>query len=406
MPSPQPPRAAKISNSVTEPSSLLLAALLASVIAGLVTHLLVPVVIRIASALGAVDHPGGRKRQSEDVPRMGGIAIGLGIALASGGIAMMQWGEWGIAIGRAELVALAFGTLLVFMAGVVDDLMGVSSMQKFLLELAAAILVVRAGWAFEVLSMPGEGVIQLGVFGQIVSVLWIVGVTNAINLIDGLDGLAGGVVAIISSSLLVYAVLQGNLLTVILMAATTGACLGFLRFNWAPAKIFMGDSGSLTLGFILAVISVHSSLKAPAAVAILVPFLVLGVPVIDTLMVMLVRFLERPKGRFAGRFLRMFRADRKHLHHLLERYGGRRARIVGWIYAVVLLFCTLALVVALTRSRTLGFFLLLVEVGVIVAMRSFGLRGEAKRMALAKRAEVREEYFGDEDKVPEEVSAN
>ena len=136
-------------------------------------------------------------------------------------------------------------------------------------------------------------------WGAVVSLLWIVGVTNAINLIDGLDGLAGGVVAIIADSLLAYALLQGNLRTVILMAATAGACIGFLRHNWAPARIFMGDSGSLTLGFLLAAISVHSSLKAPAAVAILVPILALGVPVIDTLLVMGVRFLDRPKGRLA-----------------------------------------------------------------------------------------------------------
>src|SRR5262245_41275175 len=135
-------------------TSILFAAALAAVIAGLVTHLLVPVVIRLAAALGAVDRPGGRQHHTQHLPPMGGLAMAIGLALASGGIAMMQWGDWGIAIGRAELVALAFGTLLVFMAGVVDDLMGVSSRQKFTLEVAAAILVVRAGWAFEVLSVP------------------------------------------------------------------------------------------------------------------------------------------------------------------------------------------------------------------------------------------------------------
>jgi UDP-GlcNAc:undecaprenyl-phosphate GlcNAc-1-phosphate transferase len=291
------------------------------------------------------------------------------------------------------------------MLGVVDDLLGVSTLNKILLQTAAAVLLVRAGWAFDVLSLPGDGMIHLGILGKVVSVLWIVGVTNAINLIDGLDGLAGGVVAIISSSLLIYALINGNLLTVILMAATAGACIGFLRHNWAPAEIFMGDSGSLTLGFILAVISVHSSLKAPATVAILVPLLALGVPVVDTLMVMAVRFLERPKGRFASRFLRMFRADRQHLHHLLERLGARRARIVGWIYALVLVFCSLALVVALTRSRTLGVLLLVVEVGVILAMRALGMRGAARRLAMRKRTEVRTEYFAEPAEPAEEASA-
>ena len=180
------------------------------------------------------------------------------------------------------------------------------------------------------LSLPGLGDVELGIFGEVVSLLWIVGVTNAINLLDGLDGLAGGVVAIVATGLLVYAVdLQDNLLAMVLMAAIVGACVGFLRHNWAPARIFMGDSGSLTLGFLLAAMSVHSSLKAPAAVAILVPILALGLPVMDTLLVMLVRFLDRPHGPFVDRFLRMFHADRNHLHHVLEPFMARRARIVG-----------------------------------------------------------------------------
>lgn len=379
-----------LSSVTIQTLDVLSTALLAAGIAGLVTNLLVPPVIRVAGALGALDHPGGRKLQVADVPRLGGVAISAGSGIAAGGIAMMQWGDWGVQIGRSELVALAFGTLLVFMAGVIDDLHGVSSLQKFLLELCAAVLVIRAGWSFEVLSLPGVGTVELGIWGQLASLLWIVGVTNAINLIDGLDGLAGGVVTIISASLLVHAILLGNLFTAILMGAMVGACLGFLRHNWPPARIFMGDSGSLVLGFLLSVMAVHSALKAPATVAILVPILVLGVPVIDTLMVMAVRFLERPKLRLVERFLRMFRADRQHLHHLLLQVGAGHRRIVAWIYALVLACCGLALVVAVTRNRTLGLVLLAVEFVVIVGMRRLGIAVEARRLALHKRAAVRD----------------
>src|SRR5262249_3691992 len=212
----------------------------------------------------------------------------------------------------------------------------------------AAWPLVHAGWAFEVLRLPLLGEIHLGLFGGVVSLLWIVGVTNPINLIDGLDGLAGGVVAIISVSFPRLAMLQGEAGTGVPKAAVAGSCLGFLRHNWEPARVFMGDSGSLMLGFLLAATAVHSSLKAPAAVAILVPILALGVPVMDTLLVMTVRFLDRPKGPVTGRFLRMFHADRQHLHHLLSHVGGARSRIVTVIYLVVLSFCAMALVVAVT----------------------------------------------------------
>jgi UDP-GlcNAc:undecaprenyl-phosphate GlcNAc-1-phosphate transferase len=382
-----------------------LAAAFAALFAGIVTNLLVPLIARLALALRAVDYPGERRQQARIVPRLGGIAILGGIALGSGSMAMMHWGEWAIRVGRSELVALAFGTLLIFLVGLVDDLLGVSAAKKFLVQFAAAWLLVSVGWSFEVLHLPWLGDVALGAWGPALSLVWIVGVTNAINLIDGLDGLAGGVVAIIGGSFLVYAVLHGNVLTVILMGSVVGACLGFLRHNRAPASIFMGDSGSLTLGFLLAVTSVHSSLKAPAAVAILVPILALGVPVMDTLLVMLVRFLERPKGRFTGRFLRMFHADRRHLHHLLSAYGERRRGIVTPLYALVFLTCGLALLVAVTRSSILGGVLLVGEFAVILMLRNLGIIAGVRRLAQQKFFALREHLRQQEEGAPASAAA-
>jgi len=230
-------------------------------------------------------------------------------------------------------------------------------------------------------------------------------VTNAINLIDGLDGLAGGVVAIISTSLLAYAVLQGNTGTVLLMAATAGSCIGFLRHNWEPAKIFMGDSGSLSLGFLLAAATVHSSLKAPAAVAILVPILALGVPVMDTLLVMAVRFLDRPKGPMTGRFLRMFHADRQHLHHLLSHFGGARSRIVTMIYLLVVSFGAMALVVAVTGNINLGIALIVLEFLIVLGMRQMGLALAARRLARLQREEIKSDLDSFADLPKETESA-
>ena len=366
----------------------------AAIVAAFVTHLLVPVVTRLAIHLRAMDQPGVRKLHASAVPRLGGVAIMGGLGIAAGFAALGHWTTWASRIGGKELLALVAGTVLVFLVGVVDDLRGVGSGAKFLVELAAAALLVTAGWSFGVLRLPFVGGVDLGLFGPVVSVIWIVGVTNAINLIDGLDGLAGGVVAIISVSMLAYAALQGSPGSVVLMAATAGACLGFLRHNWEPARIFMGDSGALTLGFLLAAMSVHSALKAPAAVAILVPILALGVPVMDTLLVMAVRFLDRPQTRPLRRFLRMFRADRKHLHHLLDHVGARRSQAVALIYALVVAFCLMALVVAVTGQTNLGLLLVVIEFLVIFGMRQLGRQAQATRLtgpsAVPPLSEVRE----------------
>jgi UDP-GlcNAc:undecaprenyl-phosphate GlcNAc-1-phosphate transferase len=366
---------------------------MATVVAAVVTSALVTPAVRLALALQVLDRPDARKDQVQPVPRLGGLAVGLGLGIALLFAGLLLRGQGQLALSRTELLALGLGTFMVFLVGLVDDVVGVSSLNKLLVEIAAAFLIVRVGWSFEVLGVPGGGSIELGVLGQLASILWIVGVTNAINLIDGLDGLAGGVVALISASFLALALIHGNQLTAVAMAAVMGACLGFLRHNWAPARIYLGDSGALTLGFVLATTSVYSSLKAPAAVAILVPILALGVPVMDTLLVMGVRFLARPKDPASDRFLAMFRADRKHLHHLLLRLGPERGRAVVWIYAAVGAFCAFALATALTKSPALGVALVVVEFITLLAMRGMGMRAGARALSEQKRSAVRELYL-------------
>jgi UDP-GlcNAc:undecaprenyl-phosphate GlcNAc-1-phosphate transferase len=372
-------------------STMLLLAVAAAVAAAVVSNLAVPLVAKLAMAVHALDYPGGRKLQEAATPRLGGVAIAGGVAFAAAGVALAKWVQLSAAIHRSELIAIAMAGALVFFVGFVDDLMGVSSWHKFGVEVLAALLLVHVGWQFHSLSLPGTGALPLGPFGPVITVLWIVGVTNAVNLLDGLDGLAAGVVAIIAASLLAYALLLGNLGTVILMASITGACLGFLRHNWAPAKIFMGDSGSLTLGFLLGAMTVHSSLKAPAAIAILVPLLALGVPVIDTLLVMVVRFLSRSHGALGERLLAMFRADRNHIHHLLLRRRGTGRRVVTWIYGTVLTFCVLAVVVAVTRNRDLGILVLVIEGLVMLGLRQSGLRARLAGTSTEQRQALRSE---------------
>ena len=372
---------------------LLLASLIGALAAAATASLVFPLVNRIAMAVRALDYPGGRRVQREAVPRIGGIAIAAGIAAGALLPSLMVWQRWVERATSAQTSLLFIGTALVFLVGLADDVIGLSCIQRFLVQVVAAAGVVYGGWSFGHLYVPPWGEVDLGLWGGLVTVVWIVGVTNAINLLDGLDGLAGGVAAIIATSLLIFAWIQGNALTVVLMSAIVGACVGFLRYNWAPAKIYMGDSGSLTLGFLLAVMSLHASMKGAATVAILVPILALGLPVIDTLLVMAVRFIEQPPGSLLRRFSRMFQADRNHIHHLMARTAPGRKEIVLVIYFVAACFCAMALVVAVSRSAALGTALVVVEVVVVFLMRNSGVRREARVLSLQQRQQVRQRFM-------------
>jgi UDP-GlcNAc:undecaprenyl-phosphate GlcNAc-1-phosphate transferase len=373
-----------------------LLALAAALIAGVVTGAMVPFAAKLAFAVRAVDYPGGRKFHGSAVPRLGGVAVAAGLGFGAGTVALMRWTEWGVPVSSRELVALVIGSAMVFTVGLVDDIVGVSVAKKFLVEFAAAALIVWAGWRFTSLGLPGVD-LPLGALGGVLTLLWIVGVANAINLFDGLDGLASGVVAIIAGSILVYSLVQDNHFTVILMAALAGACLGFLPHNWMPAKTFMGDGGSLLLGFLLAAVTVHSSLKSSAAVAILIPVLALGVPVMDTLVVMAVRFLERPKGHAVERLLRIFRADRNHVHHLMQRHGASRPTVVRMLYLFVLISCAMAATVALTKSSGLGIALVLVEAAAVLLVRTLGFARFTRALADDQREELRDKWFAPPD---------
>lgn len=355
-------------------ANLAFSALVAGSIACLVTTLMVPLTLRLARALGAIDQPGGRHRQTQPTPRLGGIAILAGLTVGVSAVLVLRWSQQLAGLPPSQITAVLIGTAIIFLLGLADDLFGMTPLAKLLVQFAAAAVVVQAGLRFETFSLPGMGTLELGVLGGLASCIWIVGVTNAINLIDGLDGLASGVVAIIALSFSIYAFVQGNSMTVLLMAAAAGSCVGFLRQNWHPAKVFMGDSGALTLGFLLAAVSVHSSLKTPAAVAILVPLLALGVPIIDACLVMLGRFLRGPQSGPVKRVLRMFNADRNHLHHLMEVLHLTRPRVVLGIYALVVAFCAFSLTVALSKSASIGVALIVVEFVVILAVRHWGFQ--------------------------------
>lgn len=343
-----------------------------------VTMLTTPWVMRLAHRTRAMDMPGGRKRHLRTTPRLGGIAIVGSIVLVLGPALALLMPDAFHSLRPHDFLGFSVAAGLIFCVGLADDFFNLRAAHKLLVQFVAAALIVSTGWQFDTVRLPIEGSFELGGLAPILSVVWIVGVTNAINFIDGLDGLAAGLVAIIGASLLGLAVLQSSPATIVGMSCIVGACLGFLRHNWAPAKIYMGDSGSLILGFLLATIPLRSapSVKASAALAIFVPVLALGLPVFDTLLVMWYRFLRG--HRTLDRFARMLHADRSHLHHLLVDRKTERRRVMLILFGMAGLFCTMALLVAASDSWRMGVGFLAVEFMAVVLVRRVGLTAEAR----------------------------
>jgi len=346
-------------------------------------------VIRLAWRLQAVDVPVGRKKHPKVTPRLGGIAITAGIILSLVPSLIFLGRNSAAAPSPDELLWFLLATLIVFGLGIADDIDPVGPLPKLLFQILAASIVVAIGWQFTAIRLPWEARLSVSALAPVLSVLWIVGVTNAVNFVDGLDGLASGIVAIIGTTLLLFAVFQGNLDTVVAASCIVGACLGFLRHNWKPAKIFMGDSGSLTLGFIVATISLRSGVKASAAMAILVPLLALGLPIIDTVLVMWYRFL---KGHpHMNRIVRVFRGDRKHLHYLLLDTHSDRPVVMLILYGIAAAFCVGALAVAASGSVWLGLGFLAVEVAAVLLIRNAGLNAAAKGLSEDRRKTLESE---------------
>lgn len=329
----------------------------------LVTLIVTPLVRRFALARGMVDCPGGRKVHTQPIPRLGGVAIFAGVmaAVALQAVGEQYWGWGGTIIGggtaRVRILGVILGITLVFLVGLIDDLVTLSPGWKFLGQVVAAGVVVGSGLRIEYVGDPtGGGLIALGYVAIPITMIYIVGFTNVINLIDGLDGLAAGVSAIAAASLLVLAA-QGNRLDAAAFAvALIGACVGFLRYNSHPASIFMGDSGALFLGFTLATISLMGVMKSSAAIALAVPLLIIGVPIFDTASAIVRRIMhKRP----------IQEADKGHIHHrLLGRgFNQRQTVFIIYVWSIALALGGYAIRYAPGSMRALTFLVLFVITG-------------------------------------------
>jgi len=290
--------------------------LIAIVCAGLISFTMTPIVRVFAFKTGAIDVPKDERRMhSRPIPRLGGLAVFAGFSIASMVFCDMS----------PSLLALWFGGLIIVTLGALDDIFRLHSLVKLAVQIMVAIIPVSQGLTIKFINLFGQYIV-LGSFEIPVTIIWIVGLTNAINLIDGLDGLSCGVSAICSLSLLLCTIMLGNNPEIsIITGMLAGACLGFLPFNTNPAKIFIGDTGALFLGYTLSVLSLEGLFKTHTVLSFMIPLSIFGLPLFDTLFA-IIRRIRNGKNPFT--------ADRGHIHHRLIDMGFNQKQSVGILYSV------------------------------------------------------------------------
>lgn len=278
-----------------------------------VAVLVTPLSIKLAKRWGAIDQPGGRRVHVQPIPRLGGLAI---YAAFWSAVALTQtWDQsiWG----------LFWGSTLIFLVGIWDDIRGMRPLVKFFWQLAAASLLLFFGFSMEHVSLPFVGSVNLGVLGLVLAVFWVVGLVNTVNISDGLDGLAAGICFVAALVLFWSANQISQVPEAHMTLALAGAALGFLFFNFHPAKVFMGDSGSMFLGFIIGGISIMGLLKTATVLGLIFPLLVLGMPLTDLTFAIIRRKLRGSS---------IASADRGHLHHRLLDAGLSQRQAVLLLY--------------------------------------------------------------------------
>jgi UDP-GlcNAc:undecaprenyl-phosphate GlcNAc-1-phosphate transferase len=336
-----------------------------------------PIVIRIARRLNIVDPPDIRKIHSKPIPRIGGVAIFVSmIGLVIPVLFLPDAVGNTLRLLRLKIAVVLCAAGLVFFLGLLDDIRGLRVRTKLVFQVVAAMVVCAANIRIESIAVTNWLRLELGWFSWPVTLIWIVGITNAVNLSDGLDGLAAGISAITCGVLAILAVHSGDIVMAVVMLALLGSLTGFLFFNFDPARVFMGDSGSLFLGFMIASASVLCATKTETIVGLALPILALGIPIFDTLFAMLRRFLERRS---------LFAPDRSHFHHRLLALGFKQRHAVITAYVVTLLVTGLGMLMLFTRNTQTVIVFICILLLLILAFRIVGSVQLSETMAALKR---------------------
>jgi UDP-GlcNAc:undecaprenyl-phosphate GlcNAc-1-phosphate transferase len=316
----------------------------------LICYLVVPFVRRYAILNGVINDDGDVRRvHNGSIPRLGGVGIYLAFYLPFLGFLFYQNRISNFLFSDIrQFLGLLICSTVVLALGIYDDIKGANAGKKLTVQTIAAIILFLFGFEIQKLSNPFGDAIYLGWLSFPVTVFWLVGLSNAFNLIDGIDGLASGVAFFAASALLAVALFFGNIVPSLFAAALAGATLGFLRYNFNPAKIFMGDSGSLLLGFTIGAISIHGSAKAHAAVAILIPIVALGFPIMDTLLAI---------ARRIYRGLPIPTADKEHIHHKLIQCGFSHRRAALMLYSFCIVLSSFAVLLCISSGVLVGIIL-------------------------------------------------
>lgn len=324
----------------------------AALLAFFTTLVLTPIIRRLSIKANWVDKPLPRRLNTYPVPTMGGWAIYAGFIAAT----VLSWP---VAKFR-HLPSLYIASFLMLILGSIDDIYDISPRSKFWGQVAIATIYVLTGPKIEYLTNPSGGIFSLGVFSIPLSILWLVGMSNMVNFIDGLDGLAAGTIAIASLTCMLLTYRRLDWFVLVLYSGLLGSCLGFLPYNFHPARIFMGDSGALFLGFVVGALAIEGSLKGAATVTLAVPLLALGLPLLDTAFAI---FRRLKQG------LPFYQADGDHLHHRVLHLGLGQRKTVLILYFVDFLFAVGA-VLLFSAGPEIGFWYMtavLVVVGIKAA---------------------------------------
>ena len=322
----------------------------------IITFALTPLVKRFAVAVGAIDKPDARKVHHGAIPRLGGLAIFLGYVgsvLFNGSIPHDH-----------KLFGFVLGTVILVLVGIWDDIKQIEPKTKLMGQIIAAAILVAYDIRVDFINLPWGGVVYLKYWAAPLTIFWIVGFTNIVNLIDGLDGLAAGISFIACIAVCAMTLQLGQIDLACISLALAGATVGFLRYNFNPAKIFMGDTGSMLLGYTLAAISVMGAVKTAATIALVVPAIVLGLPILDTLFAIVRR-------KISGRPI--FKPDKGHVHHRLLAQGLTQKQAVLMMYAVTALFGGVSVIVAEVNAWIGIALVLVIFLGSIFVARRLGV---------------------------------